>query len=382
LFTLCLKGIGQISSEIPTYKVGLFAPLYLDSAFQNNQYQFGKKFPRFTLQGFDFIQGALIASDSFPIQDCKIETFIYDSRSDSLDISTLIESHKLDDLKLIIGAVRDDVFLQMASFAKSRKIPFVSATYPNDGNQTDNPYLIILNPTLKTHCEAIFENLLDKHANDHIIFIRKSGEQEDRVHSYFIKSNQKDGKSLLKIKDVVLDSNFNKIRYQLDSTRKNIIIGGSLDEDFADSLALTLNNFRKKYDIMLLGMPNWENFSLFGKNGKSSLKELPIYYTSAYFNNRTDSLSNTISNAYMNQFKGKPSDFAFKGFESFYIFTRLLCLYPDSFENHSTQIPFNIFSSFKITPVKITKQSEEIDYYENKHLFFLKKKNGVIDNSW
>jgi starch synthase len=35
-------------------------------------------------------------------------------------------------------------------------------------------------------------------------------------------------------------------------------------------------------------MPNWEGFSAFGKNHKETLKDFPVYFTSAYFNPKTD----------------------------------------------------------------------------------------------
>ena len=151
-----LLSLSFISVAQPMRKIGLFVPLYLDSVFHGNDYRYVKKFPRYALQGLDFVQGAQIALDSFPVSNCIVELFVYDSKSDSVSVKTLIDSQKLDSLELIIGAIKDDELNLLASFAKSKKIPFISATYPNDGGIVSNPYYVILNSTLRSHCEAIF----------------------------------------------------------------------------------------------------------------------------------------------------------------------------------------------------------------------------------
>ena len=384
LLMICFSSSAQSNNgnDKPIRKIGIFAPLYLDSVFHGTDYRYGKKFPRFTLQGLDFVQGAQIALDSFPINNCIIETFFYDSKSDSLSIDSLIKSHQLDSLGLIIGSVKDDEINLLADFAKSKKIPFISATYPNDAGVTANPYFIILSSTLKSHCEGIFSYILQNHSTDKILLLRKTGSQEDRVAGYINGINKQDGKSLLYIKTVTLDSNIISIKNSLDSTRKNIIIGGSLDEDFATSLSLVLNGLSKKYDITLIGMPNWEGFGAFGKKLKPGLKDFPIYFTSPYYNSKTDNYSKVIQDVYLKKYKGSPSDFAYKGFEITYVFSRLLNMFPTDIMNHLNDYSFKVFSEYNLSPIKLNANSLSPDYLENKHLYFLKKINGVTSKAW
>ncbi len=377
-----LLSLSLVSVAQPVRKIGLFVPLYLDSVFHGNDYRYGKKFPRFALQGLDFVQGAQIALDSFPVSNCIVDLFVYDSKSDSASVKSLIDSQKLDSLELIIGAVKDDELNLLASFAESKKIPFISATYPNDGGIVSNPYYVILNSTLRSHCEAIFSYLLQNHNTENIIHVRQTGSQEDRVAGYLNNINKPDNKPLLKIKTMNLDSNLILIKTALDSTKKNFIIGGSLDEDFVSSIATILSSVTKTYDITLIGMPNWDGFTSFGKNYKENLKDFPVYFTSPYFNNKTDNYSKIIQDAYLKLYKGKPSDFAYKGFEVMYVFSRLLNLYPINLIEHLNDYPFKVFSDFNIVPIKSNNQSSHIDYQENKHLFFIKKVNGTASKAW
>lgn len=383
LITITHKCNAQYNPEaIKKQKIALFAPLYLDSVFKINNYQYGKKFPRYALQGIDFVQGAQLAIDSFPINQSFTELYIFDVKSDSTSIEALIENHQLDSMQLIIGAVKDNELTQLANFSQRKKIPFISATYPNDGGITNNPYYIILNSTLKSHCEAIFSYLLQNQNNSKIIHVRQTGSQEDRVAGYINNINKQENKALLQIKNINLDSNLSSIKTLLDSTQKNYVICGSLDEDFATSIASVLSNVSKKYDITLIGMPNWEGFSAFGKNYKETLKDFPVYYTSAYLNPKTDSYSKTLQDAYLQIYKGKPSEAAYKGFEIMYVFSRILNLFPVDFIEHINDHLFTVFSDYNLLPVKLNSQSSKIDYYENKHLFFIKKVNGQAVKAW
>jgi len=368
--------------EKPVHKIGIFAPLYLDSAFNGMKYKYYSQFPRFVLPGLSFVQGAQLALNKINLSNCDIEASIFDTKSDSLPINQLIENGNLDSLELIIGSIKDAELTGLAAFAKNKNIPLVSATFPNDGGITNCQNLIILNGTLKTHCESIFSYLLQNCNTDNIILVKQTGSQEERVYNYFNTINKTDGKQLLKIKTLTLDSNFYLIKNSLDSNRKNIVIGGSLDENFALQLASTLAGYKKKYKINLIGMPNWEGFGSLGKNLSAALKDFPIYYTNSYFLDKSDSTSIEIEASYRSLYKGNPSDLVYKGFEIVYLFCDLLNSYPTDALKHLNDLDQMIFTKFNFMPVKLNKYSATADYIENKHLYFLKKINGRVSIAW
>ena len=358
-------------------KIGIFAPIYLDSIFKGKSYTFGKKFPRFAVQGIDFIQGAQIALDSFPIENTSIDLSIYDTKSDSLNIDQLIQTNQLKGLDLIIGSVKDEEFDLLASYSKEERIPFISATYPNDGGVTSNPYLIFLNPTLKTHCQALFGYLLQNQDSAKFILAKQSGNQENKIYEHIENMNKIEKKHLLNIKSINLDSNYISIRTLLDSNKNNIIFAGSLNETFANNLYSVLSNTDKKYKITLLGMPNWDGFSSLNKKIKESPRNLSFIFTSSYYNNKADTISKILQEVYLNNYKGRPSEYAYKGFEILYNFSRILNENKRQFTKHLNN-NFSLFTEYNIMPVSIEKKSKNVDYYENKHLYFLKKtKNGI-----
>ena len=109
--------MAQWDKPIPlrTFRVGIFAPLYLDSVFNGSYYKYSRNFPRFTVQGLDFVQGAQIALDSLPFFGGNVNADIYDTKSISKNIDSLILNKKLDSLDLMIGSVKDEDFLKLSN---------------------------------------------------------------------------------------------------------------------------------------------------------------------------------------------------------------------------------------------------------------------------
>jgi hypothetical protein len=365
-----------------TYNVGIFAPLYLDSVFNDNGYRYSKNsFPKFTVQGLDFVQGAQIALDSMPLFNGNIHAIFYDSKSMAKPVGNLISDRSIDSLDLIIGAVKDQEYVQLANFAQQKNIPFISAVYPNDGGIVSNPFLVIVNSTLKAHCEAIYSYLLQNHGTERIVLVRKAGTQEDKVSAYFKNMNEQDGKALLKIEVLnVTDNNFSGLKAKLDSLHRNVIIGGSLNEDFALKLATEAATLNKTYSSTLIGMPNWDGFSFV--NHKNSLKDYPVYYTTPYYNAKWDAQSKMIQAVYKKCYRSSPSDMTYKGFESVFLFARLLTRYPDDYMGHLNDYPYKVFNEYIFKPVFLTKKSTVPDYFENKRLYFMKAMNGSVTKAW
>jgi hypothetical protein len=363
------------NNKLKTYRVGIFAPLYLDSVFNEKGYRYGKNFPKFAVQGLDFVQGAQIALDSLPMLYSNIDARIFDSKSTLKPIDSLILHHELDSIDLIIGSVKDQEYYQLAGFAKQKNIPFISATYPNDGGITGNPFLIIVNSTLKAHCEAIYSHILQSNSTDKIFLISKDGSQESAIAEYFKMINEPDGKPLMKIETIHINTDFNVIKNKLDSNRNSVFIGGSLNEAFAGQLATYAQSVKKTYPIKLIGMPNWDGFKSISDNKK--LKDFPVFYTTPYYNNKWDAFSKKIKEVYLKKYRGIPSEMTYRGYETVFLFSKLLSRHPDDFMNHLNEQPYKVFSEFRFKPVFNSKDSQVPDFFENKNLYLIKILNGT-----
>ncbi len=382
LFTSSFS-LAQTAGNTPVYRVGIFAPLYLDSVFNSSgQFRYSNSIPKFIAPAVDFINGVQVGIDSLPDGEGKVEVRIYDTKSYTQPLSVLVKSRRLDSIDLLISPVKDMEYRLLADYALKRNIPFISVAYPNDGGVTGNPFVVILNSTLRAHCEAIFSFVLQNHGTDKILLCRKKGQQEDRVASYIKAINEQDGKPLVNIQTVYFDSTISSelLAKKLDSTRGNILIGGSLDEQFAFGLSHACDELDEKYPITLIGMPNWDGFK--SLNRKGEFEDFPIYFTTPYFNSKNDAYSRMLIEGYKKKWKGYPSDMAFKGFEAAQVFIRMLTEYPGSFMSQLNNPRFRLFTEYNFKPVNIRSSSTVPDYFENKHLYFVKILNGVASKAW
>jgi hypothetical protein len=372
-----------VAVTIKTYHVGIFAPLYLDSVFNTaGNFRFKQGMPKFIIPGLEFVQGAELALDSLYLPSANMIVSIYDAKSYNEPIPALINEKKLDSLDIIIGAVKDAEYKQLADFALLKKIPFISATYPNDGGVATDPYLVIMNPTLKSHCEAIYSYLLENHGTDRIFLVRKKGVQEDKIAEYFKEINVQDGKPLLNIQTLNYEASqqdADNLKKKLDSTKQTIIIGASLDENFATNLTLACHDLFQSYPITLIGMPNWDGFKQLTKS--DVFADFPVYITSPYYNEKLDDNSRMLINGYMAKYKGKPTDMAFKGYECASYFTNLLIKYSATVMNNLNDKTFKVFSDYNFRPVMLGNYDFP-DYYENKHLYFVKIQGGNFSLAW
>jgi hypothetical protein len=371
-----IKLNAQADSTGKPVRVGIFVPLYLDSVFVNGQYKYKEQMPKIVLPGLDFTEGAQIALDSIKAA-AGIKVSIYDFKSADQSLPKLILSNSFDSLDLMIGSVGSQEFKTLADIAAKKNIPFISATYPNDAGIAANPYVVILNATLNTHCSGIYNFLVKTFPTSKITLLKKQGVAEERIASQFAKLNAGNtGKPLLNIPAVMLKDSFDTavIEALLDSTRVNTLIAGTLDENYGKRLASICANLSKKYQVNLIGMPNWDGIKDFSKQ---EYKNVAIYYSTSFYNDETDKWSITVKNVFKERTNGTAMDMVFKGFESTYYFLSLFVNNKASFFNNLGNKQPKIFTDYEIKPVRLTTKSITPDYYENKKVYIIKKLNGV-----
>ena len=381
---LCLlistKGsFAQDSTTTPThFRIAIFAPLYLDSAFDRmDNYRFAKNdWPEFVNPGLEFYEGVQLALDSLEQENIPLEVFILDSKSSTQSIPQLLDKPEMQDVDLVITHCNTNEVRLFADFGLQKNIPVVNVNLPNDGGVRGNPFFVMLNSTLKTQIEAIYRHIQRYYSTMPVIVFRKKGQIEDMIKNY-LNETKVNGMVPLKIKYVDLPDSFNvhHLRAHLDSTKQMVCVAGSLNEQFGKRLAAQLAALNKNYPVKLMGMPTWDAIRDFGK---SEYKELEIIYCTPFYNARTDRVSNSIVNYFNTNMYARPSDMVMRGYEAAWKFGKLLHKYGSDLASNLTRREFNVFRDFDIQPVMLSQETPTLDYFENKKLYFLKLQNGVI----
>jgi hypothetical protein len=335
-----------------------------------------KYLPKYINPGLDFFEGVQLALDSLQKEKVALDVFVYDLKAQPL--TTLINSENFNKIDLIIGNVNNSSeMLTLATAAAEKKIPFINVNLPNDGGITNNPYFVILNSTLKTHCEGIYKFMQRQYPFDDIILFRKRGAQEDKLQSYFTEFSKTTASVPLKIKFVTLDEGFDStlLALYLNKQKETICLAGSLDLNFGNNLCQKLSSISDAYNLKLIGMPNWDGLPSLNKPG---LKTLEVIYTTPFNQSANSSVAMYIQDYFKNKYYSKPTDMVYRGYETMYRFSKLLLQYGPTLSTSLSDKKFNVITEFDIQPVYTNRQNMTLDYYENKKLYFVRKLNGVI----
>lgn len=366
----------QTDSSHKLYKVAVFTPLYLDSAFDAaGEYKKGKDFPKYITPGLEFYEGVQLALDSLKEEKVSLEVQVFDTRCATRTLQEQINSADMQNTGLMIGHVTPAEAKQLADVALRKNIPFINANFPNDAGINNNPSLVILSTTLRTHCEGLYRFLQKNYGTSKILIFRKQGVLEDRIKNYFSDIEKNTASVKLNVKFITLDETKPySLQQYLDSTRLNVSMVASFDENFGKNVAQQLATLTKKYPSLLVGMPTWDTISDFTKK---EYKGLDIIYSTPFYNAKTDKVSVSITNYFKNILYARPSDMVFRGYECMYRFGKLLVEKGINLGSSIGEKKYKVFTDWDIQPV-LNKQTMTLEYFENKKLYFVKKTDGIV----
>lgn len=370
------------SSKTKTIKVVVFAPIFLDSAFDGNFYKVvGNSLPKTILPGLDFYNGVMMAIDSLQKEKMPLEFLIYDTKNKALPVNKILSQTLWDSVSLIIASFKDRYEIKpMADFAKNKKIPLISATYPNDGGVVDNSFFVLLNSTLRTHCEGIYKYIQKNFSTGNIIYLKRRGKVENEIENIFKEMATITPAIPLKYKTIFFTDSFTQqeLRKVLDSTKNNIIICGSVNENFGIRLVKTLSTL-KGHKSVAVGMPTWDGIKEFNNlSMDEATKGIEIVYSSPYYFPRKEGFGKYITELYKEKFFARASDWFLKGYETVYTFSHLLVKYKQDFMQQLSTSEYKIFSEYNIQPVLNKNEVPSIDFFENKNLYFYRKQDGIL----
>ena len=357
-------------------KIAVFAPLYLDSAFDaTNGYRYDKNFPKFINPGLEFYEGVQFALDSLSKENAQLEVFVFDTRSAK---TLLLEQlNELDSVGLIIPHANAQENWVLADEARMRKVPYINVNLPNDGGITNNPYFVMLNPSLRTHVNSVYRHIQKYFALNTVTVLRKKGQMEDSIKSYIQDYEHSTSSVPLKLRYIDLIDSFTlkQLLPLLDSNRQNTFIAASLDDNFNRRVITQLASAGRSYKTSIIGMPTLNNLEK--DFSRPEFKGPEIIYGHPFYNARTDKVSAEINNHFSTKMFARPSDMVYRGYEVMWKYSKLLAQYKNDLSSNLSNKSNKVFTDFDIQPV-LNSQTMTMEYFENKKLYFIKWQDGVI----
>jgi hypothetical protein len=320
----------------------------------------------------------MMAIDSLQKENANIEVWIYDTHKKNESLQQLTAIMQPINFSLIIASISNSLEQKIISdFSAKNSIPVISATFPNDNYLASNPFFIMINPTWQTHINAVYDYLLKNYSGKKVTLFTRKGLLENRITEELQKMN---AKRLVNFSTVILNDDFsdNDVLKHLDSTSQNIVVCGSLYENFGRALIKTLNDNGQTYQTVLIGMPTWNDME--GTTGSDAENILIVITTPYNYLPDNNSYLQTIEGAYKQSYNSRPSDMVLKGYETMYHFSKLLLDYPGNFINSISDTSHTISNIYNFQPVRLSKTSFVPDFLENKKIYFIRIVEGKFQS--
>lgn len=347
------------------YRVAVIAPLFLDELVRGESVTFKEKVPEKAAAGLAFYQGMKLAADSLARAGVTMDIDVFDAGSFDQSPEMLIERRRFDSTDLIIGAVEQHDIPVLATFAKKKKINFVSALINYDGWVKDNQYFTMLQPSLKSHCEYIIDELSDKYPGQHVAMLYRTNSLTD------------DNAALYILNDLYSDVTFRKLNCNtlpspellagvLDSTRPNVLVMSISDAQFADSILQLLSRHFQGTHFEIYGMPGWHRNTNLSKSGM--YKNLTVNVTYPFdFSHVESPVMERVNAAFGKEFGGVPTEMMWRGYEAMLWYGSLLKNYGTIFNDSYKDLSGAPFTKFRIKPR--WDRNGNLLYFENNNIY-------------
>lgn len=361
------------SSKKERYRVDILMPLNLDVLVQDNKPVY-KTPPQHAVPAINFYEGVKLAVEALNKQEHKLDIHIHDISSRNKGIRRFIDDPGFQQTDLIIGYVQSSEIPELAIFAKNHQINFLSVLSPSDAGIIDNPYFLLVQPTLTTHTQKLVDYALNKHPLNpkYLFYLDDTPVQKESLNQLEKSLNQEEYIEIDCAKSI-----FNKdsLVTIFDSTRTNIIFINILSTTIASSVLKELSGLTSNYRFEVYGMPSWKTLN--GINTKDSFPGLEIYYTSPFYYELNSRPGKELSETYKKQYGPEPSEMVFRGFESLYWMADLLKKYGNRFNDHIHDVRAVPFTRYTISPT--WNEKNDFLYMENKNLYIFHYKDGFFN---
>jgi ABC-type branched-subunit amino acid transport system substrate-binding protein len=278
----------------------------------------------------DFYQGFKMALDSVAEKGNDFKLAVLDSRDNTPRAVALSKVAAVKSSDIIIGPVFPDgikAFSQTPDIKDKLQVSPLAAAMPS---QFNNPKLVTLNNSIDQHAWKLADFIGREYKPDvvNVIIVNPRKEDDESfaapVRSYLAAANGRRF-AFTEVASVA------GAETKLSSAKTNVIIIAS------DNSSLVLNGMgklyarRQKNKIEVYGHPNWAKL----KNlDIEKLQGLNTRITSSYYINYKSPEIIRFVAAYKVRYRTEPSEFAFKGFDTGFLFGSLLARYGKDYAKH------------------------------------------------
>lgn len=335
---------------------------------------------KISLRALQFYGGAKLALYHLENEGMNFNVSVYDTKGSPSELSRILSEPGVQNANMLIGPYRKQLVQQTASFAKQNKKILISPWNPSTGISRENPYYIQVKPFLKTHCEAIIDNVKSRFRSDQIRLLARSNPKELPLFSYFQKQNQvTEGGAASRIVELAVPENSDfDLSGQFIEGDTTVFIIPSWNENFVGDILRQIYSARGRNPVIVYGMPQWQDFE---KISYDYYEKLNVHISASSYVDFKSTKVNLFSQDFYNLYGVLPTDDAFLGYDSTLYFGRMLAKHGAYFQYKiDSESDERLHTKFQFETMY--KEGDDsfstIEQFENKYVNILRFQNYMF----
>jgi hypothetical protein len=308
----------------------------------------------------------------------NINIHTFDIKSDTLGVTRLIASGKLDHMDLIIGPVHTSNLSIVASYAGGLGIPVVSPVQLSNNTVLENhPLLFLASSSLEVAQKAIARKMRDFY-NSNFVLIHSDPEEENQDISRFRNLILNELISIMPFEEIRLkemifysrsvfgNDSINRLAHALSERTGNVVIIASEDAPVMSESITDIHTLSRKFDLTVFGYPNMRYLD---NLDHKICFDLGLMIYSPYWIDYTQKDVLQFNSDFRTKFLTEPSEmsYAWQGYDIFYYFVSGLAIYGKEFLSHpEIHNPDLLHTEFDF------RHKTNNDGFENQKLFLIR----------
>jgi len=415
-----------------TYEVALMLPFYLE-LLDSLHFETENRVADISFTPFRFIQfyeGFLLAVDSLKNDGLSMNLHVYDVGQDVSKTIKVLQEPALKEMDLIIGPLYSNSFNLTANFAQLFEIPIVNPLTFRQEVVEDNAHVFKIQPSYEKQVDQVVQFILQNHPGAKIMLVRDNKYQNSQLVADFRKKLQDSISEIIAVPNYVLynvlieksesreeesppltsiqiedhlvlrdaykntiddttyfDNYIMEINYMEESIagirkhasviRDNVIITITEDRVFMLDFLTKLNVLRDTFNLVTIGLPNWEKYMDFAP---ALFQNLNVHLFLPSHIDYDEIVVEEFVRKFRNNYNTEPNALAFLGHDIAFFFMSALKEYGLRFPDY---IPY--FKPHLLQTKYYFSQDSPFDGYENLYWNIIKYEDyslKELSNPW
>ena len=326
----------------------------------------------------EMYEGILLACDTLRSLGLNINLQPYDIKGDTIEITNLIRSGKLEHVDVIIGPVYSHNLSIVSEYAKNLGIPVISPVpLMNNSALIKNPTLFMTSSSLEIAQKALAKKIGEYYDNN-IVFIHSDTlGNDDDVKRFknliFTELGYKLPYEDIKFKEFIFYSrsmfnndSINRLSHALSDQSKNIVIIASEEAPVISEVIDNVSGLSRRFNVKLFGYPVIRDLD---RLDQKQLFDMDVLIYSPYWIDYSKKNVKQFNSNFRQKFHTQPLEksYAWQGYDITYYFLSGLAMYGKKFISHpEIHYPDLLQSEYDF------KQKDKGDGFENQKLFMVR----------